>query len=99
MPWARLVRIAVQRLAKQQATREDCSVDEVVQLANTSAHAFRHTFGTRAVARAMPTDVVQAISRPRLVADHLDLCAGGARAHARGCSALLRRRGGVGGAR
>ena len=30
-------------------------------LPNTSAHAFRHPFGTRAVAREMPTDVVQAI--------------------------------------
>ncbi|WP_143282054.1 tyrosine-type recombinase/integrase, partial [Caballeronia choica] len=28
---------------------------------NTSAHAFRHTFGTRAVARDMPIDVVQTI--------------------------------------
>ncbi|WP_087039585.1 tyrosine-type recombinase/integrase [Caballeronia arvi] len=27
----------------------------------TRAHAFRHTFGTRAVARERPTDVVQAI--------------------------------------
>ena len=32
-----------------------------MQLANTSAHAFRHTFVRRAIARGMPTDVVQAI--------------------------------------
>ncbi|SAL49401.1 integrase [Caballeronia concitans] len=57
----RLVRTAVQRLARESAALADFSTDDLVQLANTSAHAFRHTFGTRAVARDMPTDVVQAI--------------------------------------
>ncbi|SAK75092.1 integrase [Caballeronia temeraria] len=57
----RLVRTAVQRLSAQTAALADFSADDLVQLANTSAHAFRHTFGTRAVAREMPTDVVQAI--------------------------------------
>jgi integrase len=57
----RLVRMAVQRLAKESAALTDFSTDDLLQLANTSAHAFRHTFGTRAVAREMPTDVVQAI--------------------------------------
>ncbi|MDR5781228.1 phage integrase family protein [Caballeronia sp. LZ065] len=57
----RLVRTAVQRLSAQTAALADFSTDDLVQLANTSAHAFRHTFGTRAVAREMPTDVVQAI--------------------------------------
>ncbi|WP_175946356.1 site-specific integrase [Caballeronia sp. BCC1704] len=57
----RLVRMAVQRLAKESAALAEFSTDDLVQLANTSAHAFRHTFGTRAVAREMPTDVVQAI--------------------------------------
>jgi len=57
----RLVRMAVQRLTKESAVLADFSTDDLVQLANTSAHAFRHTFGTRAVARDMPTDVVQAI--------------------------------------
>ncbi|SAK70131.1 integrase [Caballeronia glebae] len=57
----RLVRMAVHRLSAQTAALADFSADDLVQLANTSAHAFRHTFGTRAVAREMPTDVVQAI--------------------------------------
>ncbi|VXC81730.1 Integrase [Burkholderia sp. 8Y] len=57
----RLVRMAAQRLANESAALADFSTDDLVQLANTSAHAFRHTFGTRAVAREMPTDVVQAI--------------------------------------
>ncbi|MDR5798014.1 phage integrase family protein [Caballeronia sp. LZ008] len=57
----RLVRTAVQRLSAHTAALADFSTDDLVQLANTSAHAFRHTFGTRAVAREMPTDVVQAI--------------------------------------
>ncbi|MEZ2354901.1 tyrosine-type recombinase/integrase [Caballeronia sp. RCC_10] len=59
--FGRLVRMAVQRLARKSAALADFSTDDVVQLANTSAHAFRHTFGTRAVARDMPTDVEQAI--------------------------------------
>jgi integrase len=57
----RLVRTAVQRLSAHTGALADFSTDDLVQLANTSAHAFRHTFGTRAVAREMPTDVVQAI--------------------------------------
>ncbi|WP_087671049.1 tyrosine-type recombinase/integrase [Caballeronia humi] len=36
-------------------------MDDVVQLANTSAHVFRHTFRSRAIARDMPTDLVQPI--------------------------------------
>ncbi|WP_250476029.1 phage integrase family protein [Caballeronia sp. GAFFF1] len=59
--FGRLVRTAVQRLARESAALAEFSTDDLVQLANTSAHAFRHTFGTRAVARDMPTDVVQAI--------------------------------------
>jgi integrase len=59
--FGRLVRTAVQRLAKKSAALADFSTDDLVQLANTSAHAFRHTFGTRAVAREMPVDVMQAI--------------------------------------
>ncbi len=57
----RLVRMAVHRLSAQMAALGNFSTDDLVQLANTSAHAFRHTFGTRAVAREMPTDIVQAI--------------------------------------
>jgi integrase len=57
----RMIRMAVQRLSAQTAALVDFTTDDLVQLANTSAHAFRHTFGTRAVAREMPTDVVQAI--------------------------------------
>jgi integrase len=37
------------------------SYDAHAKLLTTSAHAFRHTFGTRAVARDMPIDVVQRI--------------------------------------
>ncbi|MEZ2311103.1 phage integrase family protein [Paraburkholderia sp. RCC_158] len=57
----RIVRIAMQRLSAETAALVDFSADDLVRLANTSAHAFRHTFGTRAVAREMPIDVVQAI--------------------------------------
>ncbi|MGY6164160.1 phage integrase family protein [Paraburkholderia strydomiana] len=57
----RLVRMAVKRLSKESAVLTDFSTNDLVQLANTSAHAFRHTFGTQAVARKMPIDVVQAI--------------------------------------
>jgi integrase len=56
-----LVRQALQRLTTELAGRPDISPADLVQLANTSAHAFRHTFGTRAVARDMPIDVVQTI--------------------------------------
>jgi integrase len=56
-----LVRQALQRLTTELAARPGVSPADLVQLANTSAHAFRHTFGTRAVARDMPIDVVQTI--------------------------------------
>jgi integrase len=55
------VRQALQRLTTELAGRPGISPADLVQLANTSAHAFRHTFGTRAVARDMPIDVVQTI--------------------------------------
>ncbi|GAB5101189.1 phage integrase family protein [Caballeronia sp. HLA56] len=61
----RLVRMAVRRLVVElradPASLSEMSTEDLVQLVNTSAHAFRHTFGTRAVARDMPTDVVQSI--------------------------------------
>jgi integrase len=41
-------------MAGRQASRDGCAPC-------ASAHAFRHTFGTRAVARDMPIDVVQTI--------------------------------------
>jgi integrase len=56
-----LVRQAIQRVTVEFGARADVPKEHLVQLANTSAHAFRHTFGTRAVARDMPVDVVQAI--------------------------------------
>ncbi|CAE6959792.1 site-specific integrase [Paraburkholderia domus] len=56
-----LVRQAIQRVTVEFGARPDVPKEHLVQLANTSAHAFRHTFGTRAVAREMPVDVVQAI--------------------------------------
>ncbi|SAK79430.1 integrase [Caballeronia hypogeia] len=61
----RLVRMAVKRLVialrADPATLAEMTTEDLVQLVNTSAHAFRHTFGTQAVARDMPTDVVQSI--------------------------------------
>jgi integrase len=57
----RVVRMAMQRLSAETAALAEFGTEDLLQLANTSAHAFRHTFGTRAVAREMPTDVVQAI--------------------------------------
>jgi integrase len=56
-----LVRQAIQRVTVEFGGRADVPKEHLVQLANTSAHAFRHTFGTRAFARDMPVDVVQAI--------------------------------------
>jgi integrase len=56
-----LVRQAIQRVTVEFGARADIPEEALVQRANTSAHAFRHTFGTRAVARDMPVDVVQAI--------------------------------------
>ncbi|WP_434116268.1 phage integrase family protein [Paraburkholderia caffeinilytica] len=65
MPYAvdalgRLVRTAIKRLAVQGTLPATCSTDDLAQLATTSAHAFRHTFGTQAI-KQMPPNVVQAI--------------------------------------
>jgi integrase len=58
---ARLVREAVRRIAGDLLREGALSHDAQAKLLATSAHAFRHTFGTRAVARDMPIDVVQRI--------------------------------------
>ncbi len=58
---ARLVREAVRRIAGDLLREGALSYDAHAKLLATSAHAFRHTFGTRAVAREMPIDVVQRI--------------------------------------
>jgi len=58
---ARLVREAVRRIASDLLSEGALSYDAHAKLLATSAHAFRHTFGTRAVARDMPIDVVQRI--------------------------------------
>jgi integrase len=58
---ARLVREAVRRIAGDLLREGALSYDAHTKLLATSAHAFRHTFGTRAVARDMPIDVVQRI--------------------------------------
>src|ERR1700692_4227151 len=58
---ARLVREAVRRIAGDLLSEGALSYDAHAKLLATSAHAFRHTFGTRAVARDMPIDVVQRI--------------------------------------
>jgi integrase len=57
----RLVRTAVQRLAGELLQEGVLTREAHARLLSTSAHAFRHTFGTRAVARQMPIDVVQTI--------------------------------------
>ncbi|CAE6792090.1 Tyrosine recombinase XerC [Paraburkholderia domus] len=58
---ARLVRAAVRDLAATLARQGYLSPDDTVRLTGASAHAFRHTFGTGAVARDMPVDVVQQV--------------------------------------
>ena len=62
----RMVQATLKRLhdAFAQATGEDGgvpSLTDLAQLANTTPHAFRHTFGTLAVAGGMALDVVQGI--------------------------------------
>jgi integrase len=58
---ARLVRQGIRQLAGELLREGVLSHDAHAQLLETSAHAFRHTFGTRAVARDMPIDVVQRV--------------------------------------
>ena len=58
---AHLARRAIQRIAADLLREGVLSPDAHAKLMQTSAHAFRHTFGTRAVAREMPIDVVQRI--------------------------------------
>jgi len=58
---AHLARSAIQRIASELLREGVLSHDAHAKLVQTSAHAFRHTFGTRAVAREMPIDVVQRI--------------------------------------
>ncbi|GAB5098103.1 hypothetical protein YK56LOC_38190 [Caballeronia sp. HLA56] len=55
------VRRVVIELRADPATLTEMISEDLVQLVNTSSHAFRHTFGTRAVARDMLTDVVRSI--------------------------------------
>ncbi len=40
---------------------ESFSIDDIDKLANSSPHAFRHTFGTLAIEAGMPIDVAQSI--------------------------------------
>lgn len=58
---ARLVRESVRRIADALLREGALSHDAHVKLLATSAHAFRHTFGTQTVARGMPIDVAQRI--------------------------------------
>jgi integrase len=58
---ARLVREAIRRIAEALLREGALSHDAHVKLLATSAHAFRHTFGTQTVARGMPIDVAQRI--------------------------------------
>ncbi|CAB3770761.1 tyrosine-type recombinase/integrase [Paraburkholderia humisilvae] len=54
----KMVRWAMKRLV---AGMPDLTVAEMTQLASTSPHAFRHTFGTQAGANDVPLDVIQRI--------------------------------------
>jgi len=54
----RLVRWALRTVSPE---LEGVSAEDLVRLAGTSAHAFRHTFGTQATAKKMPLDVVQKV--------------------------------------
>jgi len=58
---ARLVRESVRRIAEALLREGALSHDAHTKLIATSAHAFRHTFGTQTVARGMPIDVAQRI--------------------------------------
>jgi integrase len=58
---ARLVSEAVRRIAGEMLREGALSYDAHAKLLATSAHAFRFTIGTRAVARDMPIDDVQRI--------------------------------------
>jgi len=58
---ARLVRESIRRIAEALLREGALSHDAHVKLLATSAHAFRHTFGTQTVARDMPIDVAQRI--------------------------------------
>jgi integrase len=58
---ARLVREAIRRIAEALLREGALSHDAHIKLLATSAHAFRHTFGTQTVARGMPIDVAQRI--------------------------------------
>jgi len=58
---ARLVRAAIRRIAEALLREGALSHGAHVKLLATSAHAFRHTFGTQTVARGMPIDVAQRI--------------------------------------
>ncbi|MGF6978111.1 integrase [Paraburkholderia sp. JPY465] len=54
----RMMRWAMKRLV---AGMPDLSTEDMKQLAATTPHAFRHTFGTQAAANDVPLDVVQRI--------------------------------------
>ena len=55
------MREAIRRIAEALLREGALSHDAHVKLLATSAHAFRHTFGTQTVARGMPIDVAQRI--------------------------------------
>ncbi|TDK59212.1 phage integrase family protein [Sapientia aquatica] len=55
----RIIQTAIKKLLKQVPCPFDA--EEFHQLESTTAHAFRHTFGTLSVAKDVPIDVVQAV--------------------------------------
>ncbi len=65
--------MARQRLSVQTAALADFSPEDTVQLAYISAHAFRHRFGVRAVARKMRTAAMPALTSLRLPAENIGI--------------------------
>jgi integrase len=69
----KMVRWAMKRLV---AGMPDLSNEEMVFLASTSPHAFRHTFGTQAAAQRRPARCRATHSWTYVTSNHNDLCAG-----------------------
>jgi integrase len=88
----RLVRTAVQRLAGELLQEGVLTRETHARLLSTSARAFRHTFGTRAVARQMPIDVVQTILATLHCKRRPSMCAQNRRAYLRQQRNIMRRR-------
>lgn len=51
----------INKTLKEICAQSEFDLEETSRLLNVSAHAFRHTFGTQAVAKEVPIDVVQKV--------------------------------------